>query len=63
MGSLFVGLGGIFVAVDFIQDEPQRIIGLLKHVKSQIARLQDGASSVFLRGRDEILKMPGLTST
>ena len=57
MGGLLVGLGGLFVAVDLVQDKPLWIVGLLEHVKTQIARLLDGASGVFASGRDKLLNM------
>ena len=43
MGGLFMGLGSLLVAIDFVQDKPLRIIGLLEYVKTQIARLKDGS--------------------
>ena len=57
MGRLFVGLRGLFVAIDFVEDKPLRIIGLLQDVKTQVAGLQDCAGGVFARGRDECLNM------
>src|SRR5271157_2751339 len=57
MSGLLVGLGCRFVAVGFIQDEPLGIIGVLEHVKTQIAQLQDRTGSVLAGGRDELFNM------
>ena len=44
-----------FVAIRFIQNEPVRIVRLLKHVESQTARLQNRIPGILARRRDERL--------
>src|SRR5271169_1932161 len=60
MRGLLMSLRGLLITVDLIQDKPLGIVGLLKHVKSQIAGLLDCVGGVFARGRYERLNMLGL---
>jgi hypothetical protein len=43
------------VSVYFVQNEPVRIVGLLKDVEAEVSRFLDCISGVFQRGVDERL--------
>jgi len=55
MGGILVGLHSGRVAIDFVENEPIRVVDLLDDVETQVPRLPDGGPGVFESRLDELV--------